>query len=223
MLQVRNAPQLSLSDCIQHAVNLVPALATVKVISIVSEAVKISKLLNSKGAMADEEAAAIYLYTDETPIYPTLNKALRENDTSVISAFLPYLRLLLSALHKLPLEKIVVYRGVNIDLHTHYREGSYIIWWPFSSTSTEIAVAAKFHGTTGARTRLRIQAHAVDIRAYSKYRNSENERLVLPCTRLLVNSWTDIGGGLHECELEVVKIGAPLTDYPHPMFFCDVG
>ena len=46
-----------------------------------------------------------------------MNGALRTHDLDALAPFLPFVKLLLTALYKLPLARAKVYRGVKLDLH----------------------------------------------------------------------------------------------------------
>lgn len=68
--------------------------------------------------LTKDEIAAIYLYTMPWPnatasLYYNLNKALRTADRSAAKPYFPYLRLLLSALKKLPPVVGTVHRGTH--------------------------------------------------------------------------------------------------------------
>ena len=52
----------------------------------------------------------------ETCLYPRLNAALRKHDLLNLEPFLPYMKLLLSALYQLPLVHVRTYRGVKLEL-----------------------------------------------------------------------------------------------------------
>merc|ERR1719201_25721 len=94
-----------------------------------------------------DEAAAIQLYTQHSCLYPLLNSALRDHaHPSNLKAFLPYLKLLLKGLNKLPLLRKQVYRGVNVDLHEEYNQlqGRTFRWWAFSSTSQDESTSEDF-------------------------------------------------------------------------------
>ena len=52
----------------------------------------------------------------ETCIYRRLNAALRSRDMRILEPFLPYMKLLLSALYQLPLVQVPTYRGVKREL-----------------------------------------------------------------------------------------------------------
>ena len=54
--------------------------------------------------------------SQETCLYGRLNAALRNHDTRGLAPFLPYMKLLLSALYQLPLTQLQTYRGVKLEL-----------------------------------------------------------------------------------------------------------
>ena len=51
--------------------------------------------------------------THETPFYGALNECLRSENREDIKPFLPWMKLALSGLYRLPLQNITVYRGVH--------------------------------------------------------------------------------------------------------------
>jgi len=169
--------------------------------------------------MTVDEAAAIMLYTQECCMYRRLNSALRAHDLVELGPYLPFMKLLLSALYKLPLVQAKVYRGVKLDLHETYNAlvGQNFSWWSFSSTTLELSVLETplFLGTEGERTLFRIQALGVDIAAFSAMPN-ESEVLMLPGMRLTVQPGEDRGDGLWVFDVSVSKDVAPIIDYTHP-------
>jgi hypothetical protein len=129
-----------------------------------------------------DEIAAIHLYTQETPFYPTLNALLRSQDRGPLTPYLPYLRLFVTALGKLKPARAIVYRGVNVDLSSQYLTGLECVWWPISSTTSEVNVLSNpmFFDLAQPRTLFTIQTkHAVDIRLYSAV-SKEAELVLLP-------------------------------------------
>ena len=110
-----------------------------------------------------DEAAAIQLYTQHSCLYPRLNSALRDHaHPENLNPVLPYLKLLLKGLNKLPLVRAKVYRGVRLDLHKQYNQlqGKTFTWWAFSSTTMDAKLMQSklFLGTEGARTLFSIDA-----------------------------------------------------------------
>lgn len=137
--------------------------------------------------MTEDEAAAIQLYTQQCCLYPMLNAALRDHThPEKLTAFMPYLKLLLTALNKLPLIRQKVYRGMGVDLHETYNklQGQVFCWWAFSSTAMKQSQAEAFLGQ-GDRTLFSIDVIGVDISQFSAFRN-ESEVLLLPGTCLVV-------------------------------------
>ena len=129
------------------------------------------------------------LYTQETCLYGILNHELRNHtDVDGAKAFLPYLKLLLTGLNKLPLVRAKVYRGIKSDVHEVYNQlkNKVFTWWAFSSTTPQKYQAEIYlHGSE--RTLFAIDAMGVDISAFSSFPD-EQEVLLLPGTRLTVES-----------------------------------
>ncbi|CAF4631615.1 unnamed protein product, partial [Didymodactylos carnosus] len=95
--------------------------------------------------LTPDESAAIYLYTMEWDIaeeslYAYLNRSLREADRRKLVPWFPYLKLLLTALYKLPSVQDVVWRGVREDLSPFYEPGKKKTWWALSSCSATVNV-----------------------------------------------------------------------------------
>jgi hypothetical protein len=127
-----------------------------------------------------DEAAAIHLYTQETKFYKLLNSRLRSESRPDLLCFLPYLRLLLDGLYRLPLITDTVYRGVRLKLAPDYAEGKYFIWWSITSTSARMDVSARLLSLQHDRTVFAIHAQSlVDITQYSAIK-SEREIILLP-------------------------------------------
>eukprot|EP00048_Salpingoeca_helianthica_P002946 m.62438 g.62438 ORF g.62438 m.62438 type:complete len:213 (+) comp12405_c0_seq1:891-1529(+) len=98
-------------------------------------------LTRQRCALDASEVGAIHLYTQETPLYSVLNLRLRDAlDTPLNPCLLPYLKLLLTALYKLPQHQVHVYRGVKLDIHLTYLVGEKITWWALSSTTTTMGL-----------------------------------------------------------------------------------
>ena len=109
--------------------------------------------LKAAAKLSRDHAAALWLYTCESPLYRTLNRLLRARTRAELMAgFFPYLRLLLEAFAGLASPKPrMVNRGVALDLVAAnpdlYVKGGELTWWGFSSTTTDIAVLQVEHST----------------------------------------------------------------------------
>jgi hypothetical protein len=135
-----------------------------------------------------EGIAAIVLYTRECGFFSALNRALRSQDDGAIHCFAPFLRLVLTALSKLPCyEGDLVFRGVRGDFGANYRKGAQFIEWAFSSYTTDISVLqnGQFFGHVGERVLFQINSlksllkSHVEISMFSQFPN-EREVLQVP-------------------------------------------
>ncbi|UJR11562.1 hypothetical protein I4U23_015742 [Adineta vaga] len=156
-----------------------------------------------------DEAAAIYLYTMELSedecIYRTLNQTLRLDDRSKIRPWFPYLRLLDSAVSKLPNVEDVVWRGVDKDVSEAFKKGQKITWWSISSCSTSIDVISIFLGNASQSTLFSIKClNGKCIAAYTCFPN-ENEVILMPGTKFeVVADPLHHHGGLHIVHLREI-------------------
>ena len=118
---------------------------------------------NFKGLTTDG-AAAIWLYTCESPLYGDLNAALRTEDRTRLKPYFPFLRLLLTALKSMSGTSKQLWRGVAGNLVKAapgmYEVGKSFVWWGFSSTTIDMSVLMNpmFLGEKGARTLFSITA-----------------------------------------------------------------
>lgn len=141
-----------------------------------------------------DESAAIMLYTLEwesnaDALYFILNSILRAEDTTKLKPWFLYLKLLLTALHRLPkVGNRTVYRGIKLNMAGMFPVNSTHTWWAFSSCTTTINTLEEeqFFGKSGTRTLFTIECfNGRDIRQHS-YIKRENEILLLPGTQLKV-------------------------------------
>lgn len=169
--------------------------------------------------LTENRVASLHLFTQETAFYPTLNVACRGENQSDIQPFMPWIKLALSGLYALPLEKPrTVYRGVKLDLSAQYPKGFRFVNWQFASTSLSIETlrSPMFLGNSGKRTLFAFEARSlVDVCALSAHA-AEKELLLLPGTQLVVDSVLDMGHGLTMVQVREDYASKPLLDYIHP-------
>jgi len=179
--------------------------------------------------MTAYQAAAIMLYTQETCLYRRMNAALREHDMRALEPFLPYMKLLLSALYRLPLVHVQTWRGVKLELHETYNLLSERVWnWrSFSSTTRDKSVIERsplFFGSSGKRTMFSVNAVGVDIAPFSA-NESEQEVVLLPGLPLVNRVGKNPAEDLWIFEIETPRVdvardaaGATVVmiDYVHP-------
>ncbi|MFI6033098.1 ADP-ribosyltransferase domain-containing protein [Streptomyces sp. NPDC051315] len=145
--------------------------------------------------LSADAIAALYLYTCESAFYREINAILRSPDRSKVVPYLPYLRLLFSAVSQLPARTEPLWRGVPLDLRAQYPVGRTVTWWGVSSCTSELGVARAFLGSRGKRTLFEVRpARAVGIRDFSAF-TGEEEFILLPGTQLeVVDVKTERGG-----------------------------
>jgi uracil DNA glycosylase len=145
--------------------------------------------------------AALYLYTCESAFYREINAILRSPDRSKVVPYLPYLRLLFSAVSGLPARTEPLWRGVALDLRAQYPLGRTVTWWGVSSCTSQFGVARAFLGNRGKRTLFEVHpARAVGIRNFSAF-TDEEEFILLPGTQLKVTDVKTERGGLCTVQL----------------------
>ncbi|CAF1569914.1 unnamed protein product [Adineta steineri] len=166
--------------------------------------------------LTQDESASIMLYSMEWEphdkcLYFALNAALRTEDRRKLKPWFLYLKLILTALEKLPSTRCHVFRGVNLDLSNQYAKGKKFVWWGFSSCTTSIEVLEneQFLDKTGERTLFTIECDSgKDISRHS-YFQSEEEVLLLAARQFIVVGCLRPAPGLHMIQLKETK--PPIT------------
>ncbi|CAF1038429.1 unnamed protein product [Rotaria sordida] len=203
----KNIPLLFLEDTIKHLENMIPNVRR-------NAWIAKERSITVADGLTQDESAAIQLYTMEwipsdQSFYIHINTALREANRDKLIPFLCYLKLVLTALWKLPSMKTTVWSGVKGDLSTQYPIGK-----DSCSESRQFLEQEKFLGKTGVKTLFRIECETgKSIRAHS-YCKTENEILLLPATRLRVISQMDSSNGAIVIHLKEIKSPFPLLQSP---------
>ena len=174
--------------------------------------------------LTPDESAAIVLYTIEwdlnnPSLYYVLNNKLRLEDRNGLVCWFSYLKLLLTALFKLPSVPRTVWRGVREDLSSSYKLGDTVTWWGFNSCTASLSTLmnSQYIGDTGTCTLFVIQClngKAIKRHSYYAY---EDEILLLPCTRLEVLDCIRRQDGLHIIHLLEVQPPHVLLEPPFPL------
>ncbi|MFD0354443.1 ADP-ribosyltransferase domain-containing protein [Streptomyces sp. NPDC127110] len=156
------------------------------------------------GALTADAVSALHLYTCESAFYREINAVLRSPDRSRLVPYLPYLRLLFSAVSGLPARTEPLYRGVALDLRAQYPLGRTVTWWGVSSCTPKLGVARGFLGSRGKRTLFEVvPARAVGIRDFSAF-TEEEEFILSPGTQLKVTDVRTERGGL--CTVRLTEL-----------------
>ena len=207
-----NMPLVSLEDAVFPLISLVSQIK--RMVYIVKE-----RCDDPQDGLTIDESAAIMLYTLEwvpkqKSFYFVLNNALRAENRQRLKPWFRYLKLVLTALAKLPSARRCVYRGVKADLHQLYPKGKICVWWGFSSCTTtlEVLQSEDFLGKKGNRTMFTIECDTgKDIRNHSIF--PTEEEVLLPAARQFrVVSSFDSGNNLHIIQLKEIEPIFPLLE-----------
>jgi len=173
---------------------------------------------HSEHGLTIDELAAIMLYTmewgaSEPSIYMILNATLRSEDRHKIKPWFSYLKLILTALHKLPSYEGTVWRRLSLNMNKMYLKGQTITWWGFSSTTRQMEVLES-QGQHGAQTVFSIQCkHGKEIRKYSHYQN-EDEIILMPGTHFEVLGQMQLNANTTIIHLQEIAPPVPLLPLP---------
>ena len=214
ILGYEDEPLVSLEEAIQPLVPLVPEVermaGTVK-----------QHYFEGKDGLSDEESASILLYTLEwypssQSFYAILNNTLKSANRQLLRPWFRYLRLVLTALAKLPREgdRFNVYRGVKRDLAALYPTGATVTWWSMSSCTKTIDVLnqEQFLGRQGTRTLFTIECFSGKSIRHHSLIPEEEEVLLPPACQFRVTGSLNQGNGLHIVQLQEIKPKYPLIN-----------
>ncbi|CAF4078049.1 unnamed protein product, partial [Rotaria sordida] len=144
-----------------------------------------------KDGLTQDESASIMIYGiewGESSLYKILNVALRSEDRHEIKPWFLYLKLFMTALHKLPSFQGIVWRAVQIDVSNQYTKGQYKVWWCVSSTTRDASVVESFIDQSGKRTVFTIECkNGKLIKNHSQY-PIDDEVLLMPGSYFVVTS-----------------------------------
>jgi hypothetical protein len=167
---------------------------------------------NPANNLSIDESASIALYTMEWEPYTNslfyiLNNALRTEDRQQLKPWFLYLKLLLTALSRLPSISVTVYCDLQTEIeNAKYEIGNEVIWWGFSSCiKSGISKKDQAIGETGPKTLFIIDCmNGKDISKHSYFRK-ENEVLLLPATTVNVIKNEYQENDLHVIHLEEIE------------------
>ncbi|CAF3331736.1 unnamed protein product [Rotaria socialis] len=199
------SPLVTLEEAVKPLVKIVPKVE--RNVFIVKQ-----NCQEPEDGLTTDESASIMLYTYESmphedSLYVKLNNSLRSEQRKNLVPWFLYLKLVLTALARLPPECSTILRGVKEDLSAEYSKGKTFIWWGFSSCTSSIEVLEdeQFFGQTGNRTLFQIHSTtAKDIKKHS-FVPREDEVLLLPARQFQVTSCLDSGNGLHIIQIKELK------------------
>ncbi|CAF4333442.1 unnamed protein product [Rotaria sp. Silwood2] len=207
-----NMPLVSIEDAVKPLVSIVPRVE--RNVYIVKQNCK-----SPADGLTTDESASIMLYTyesmpHENSLYVILNETLRSEERQKLIPWFSYLRLVLTAVARLPSDRHFINRGVRKDLRAEYPTGSTFIWWAFSSCTSSVAVleADMFLGKAGTRTLFQIDCHTGKNIKNHSFLSKEDEILLLPGRQFQVKSCLDSGNGLHIIQIKEIDPPYPLLE-----------
>lgn len=166
-----------------------------------------------------DESASIMLYSMEWKprdecLYVVLNATLRAVDREKLLVWFPYLKLILTALSRLPSVSRTVYRGIKLNLMEDYPKDKKFAWWGFSSCtrSVEVLNSEQFLGKTGDRTLFAVNCYSGKNILNHSYFEREDEILLLPARQFKVASVLNSGNGLHIIQIDEIEPKYPLLE-----------
>ena len=155
-----------------------------------------------------DEIGAIHIYTQGAALYHILTARLRDKNRTNLAPFLPFLKLLLTALYKLPpcatpALPLIVYRAGEVDASIQYHPRNQVVWWALNSCVVNRGFTSMIHPRTHAptaagvkkeRTLFVIRAlHVIDISNYSAL-YGERELILPPGSRFTVDDLKSSSG-----------------------------
>ncbi|CAF3715954.1 unnamed protein product [Rotaria sp. Silwood1] len=207
-----NMPLVSIEDAVEPLVSIVPKVK--RNVHIIKQNCE-----NPADGLTTDESASIMLYTYESmphehSLYVILNETLRSEERQKLIPWFLYLRLVLTALARLPSDRHFVNRGIRKDLCAEYPEGSTPIWWGFSSCTLSVKVLESelFLGKTGTRTLFQIDCRTGKTTKNHSFLPKEDEILLLPARQFKVKSCLDSGNGLHIIQFKEIDPLYPLLE-----------
>jgi hypothetical protein len=138
-----------------------------------------------------------------------LNRALKNQDRQQLRPYFKYMKLLLTALAKLPcVPPLTIWRGVPKNSSVQFPPNTPVTWWAFSSCTTALTVLENntYLSNSGNRTLFSVEAiNGRTVHAHSHF-DTENEILLLPGTKMIVQSQFSPAPDLHVIHLKQVII-----------------
>lgn len=170
------------------------------------------KCANPANGLTSDESASIMLYSMgwqpwNECLYVVLNSTLQSQDRHCLKPWFLYLKLLFTALLRLPSVQLTVYRRSKTALAKYYSDEEIIAWWDFSlcTTSLEYLENEKFSNEMEPRTIFTIECNTVkDIHQHTYY-PSDDAFLILPGTQFKVIESFENDHNLHLITLQEVQ------------------
>jgi hypothetical protein len=207
---LQNTPLVCLESSVEPLQNIIKNL---------SMSVRVAKHKIEKPAdgLTIDESAAIRIYeTGGLGLYQRLcvilNRALITQDRHQIQPYLYYLKLLLTALWKLPSFQGTVWHEVKVDVSNEYQKGKKGIWWEITSTKIDSRTLQRrgLFGQSNHTTMFSIQCESGKSTKKHAYSPLDEEILLLPGFQYEVLDVQQINIKFHIITLKEIDSEFPL-------------
>ncbi|CAF4249754.1 unnamed protein product, partial [Adineta steineri] len=142
---------------------------------------------------------------------------LRAEDQSKVRPWFGYLKLLDSAISKLPTSTGTVFRGIDKNVTKSFKKGERITWWSISSCTASIDVISSFISRSSSRTSFIIEC--LNGKSLSSYtcNPKEEEVILMPGTIFeVVADPLNHHGGLNVIHLKEISNDVEPPRAPNP-------
>ncbi|CAF2535982.1 unnamed protein product [Rotaria sp. Silwood2] len=170
------------------------------------------KCENPADGLTSDESASIMLYSIgwqpmNECLYVVLNTTLQSMNRQNLKPWFLYLKLLFTAVIRLPSIHLSVYRISKLALIKQYQKDEIIIWWdfPLCTTSIEHFQTEKSLDKIETKTIFTIECNTIkDIHKHT-YCQSDNSLLILPGTQFKVLECLEQDDNLHLITLQEIQ------------------
>jgi hypothetical protein len=198
-------PLVSLELAVEPLMSLLPKIQTY--VNLVKQ-----KCENPADGLTRDQSASIMLCTMRWQPFDQclsviLNTTLKSTDRQKLKPWFLYLKLLLTALCRLPSVHRTVYHGIKSDVREKYPKGQKIIWWDFSlcTNSIDILQSDKYLGKNDPRTIITIECHSSKDIHKHLFHSSTDMVLLLPGTQFKVIECRKQKSNLRSIQLKEVQ------------------
>lgn len=147
------------------------------------------KCSNPADGLTCDQSAAIMLLTMRWKPWNqclsiVLNETLNSFDQTKIHLWFLYLKLVITALIRLPSQKRTIYRGIQSKVHRQYPKGKNIFWWDFAlcTQSLELLQSDRYLNPKQTRTIITLDSYSSkDISRHSFFPTTDMVLLLPGC------------------------------------------
>jgi hypothetical protein len=193
-------PLVSLESAVKPLISLLPEIQTYV------HTTK-QKCINPADGLTQDQSASIMLCTMTWQPYNQclsieLNSVLNSTDREKLKPWFLYLKLLLTALSRLPSIHRIVYRGNTSDVSQYYPTDQTIIWWDFSLCTTSIDM---LHSEKDLQTIFTIECNSSKDISKHLFTPTKDMILLLPATQFQVIKCSKEKSNLHWIHLKEIQ------------------